>query len=145
MDMFLGDDIARLVEPDRVHRSVYTDPAIFDLEMERVFGRAWIYVGHESQIPAAGDYHQALIGRQSVFMVCMALALPILLPRPAYAWWARGGWGWGGVAVAVPPVVVAPPPVVVGPPVVAYAPPPVARWVPGHYSWRGFWVPGHWV
>ena len=78
-------------------------------------------------------------------MVCMALALPILLPRPANAWWARGGWGWGGVAVAVPPVVVAPPPVLVGPPVVAYAPPPVARWVPGHYNWRGFWVPGHWV
>lgn len=23
----------------------------------------------------------------------------------------------------------------------AYARP----WVPGHYSWRGFWIPGHWV
>ena len=39
---------AALVRDDRVHRSVYTDPAIFDLEMDRIFGRAWIYVGHES-------------------------------------------------------------------------------------------------
>lgn len=61
-------DVARLVEPDRVHKSLYTDPALFELEMERIFGRAWIYVGHESQVPNAGDYHQALIGRQEVVM-----------------------------------------------------------------------------
>jgi phenylpropionate dioxygenase-like ring-hydroxylating dioxygenase large terminal subunit len=61
--------LAQLVQADRVHRAVYTDPAIFDLEMERIFGRAWIYVGHASQVPNAGDYHQALIGRQSVFMI----------------------------------------------------------------------------
>jgi phenylpropionate dioxygenase-like ring-hydroxylating dioxygenase large terminal subunit len=71
MDMHVAEapEIARLVEPDRVHRSVYTDPAIFDLEMRRIFGRAWVYVGHESQVPNPGDYHQALIGRESVFMV----------------------------------------------------------------------------
>jgi phenylpropionate dioxygenase-like ring-hydroxylating dioxygenase large terminal subunit len=62
-------DIAALVEPDRVHRRVYTDPAIFALEMERIFGRAWVYVGHESQVPQVGDYHQALVGRQAMFMI----------------------------------------------------------------------------
>ncbi len=62
-------DVAGLVQPDRVHKSVYTDPAIFALEMQRIFGRAWVYVGHQSQIPAVGDYHQALIGAESVFMV----------------------------------------------------------------------------
>ncbi|HYM30513.1 MAG TPA: aromatic ring-hydroxylating dioxygenase subunit alpha [Candidatus Cybelea sp.] len=62
-------ELQRLVEPDRVHRSVYVDPAIFDMEMERVFGRAWIYVGHESQVPKPGDYITALIGRQPVVMV----------------------------------------------------------------------------
>jgi phenylpropionate dioxygenase-like ring-hydroxylating dioxygenase large terminal subunit len=61
--------IAKLIEPGRVSRRVYTDPAIFDLEMERIFGRAWLYVGHESQIPAAGDYITTELGRQPVIMI----------------------------------------------------------------------------
>ena len=43
-----------LVKPDRVHRAVYADPAIFDLEMERIFGRAWLILGHDSQVPKVG-------------------------------------------------------------------------------------------
>ena len=31
-----GHEIARLIEPGRVHRSVYTDPELFELEMERI-------------------------------------------------------------------------------------------------------------
>jgi hypothetical protein len=78
--------------------------------------------------------------------VLAALAVPLLRPVPARAWWV------GGVVVPPVPVYVAPPapvyvapPVVAAPPPVVYAPRPVARWVPGHYTWRGFWVPGHWV
>jgi phenylpropionate dioxygenase-like ring-hydroxylating dioxygenase large terminal subunit len=63
------NDIAGLVKPDKVHRSVYTDPAIFELEMSQIFGRAWIYVGHESQVPEIGDYVTALIGRQNVILI----------------------------------------------------------------------------
>ena len=33
-------DPSALVEPDRVHRRVYTDPAVFDAEMERIVDRA---------------------------------------------------------------------------------------------------------
>ncbi len=51
-----ADEIAKLVEPGRVHRRVYCDPDVFELEMERVFGRAWLYVGHASQVPNPGDY-----------------------------------------------------------------------------------------
>jgi phenylpropionate dioxygenase-like ring-hydroxylating dioxygenase large terminal subunit len=58
-----GARLRTLVQPARVHRSLYTDPRIFDLEMERIFGRAWIYVGHESQIPQPGDYLTTRIGR----------------------------------------------------------------------------------
>lgn len=61
-------DIDALVESDRVHRSVYTDPEIFDLEMERVWGRAWIFVGHVSQVAEAGCYYATTIGRQPVLM-----------------------------------------------------------------------------
>ena len=45
-----------LVKPGSVHRRLYTDPAIFELEMERIFGTAWIYIGHESQVKKPGDY-----------------------------------------------------------------------------------------
>lgn len=63
-----GHDIASLVEPGRVHRRVYTDPDIFELEMERIFGRAWLYVGHASQVPRPGDYITTELGRQPVVM-----------------------------------------------------------------------------
>ena len=29
-------DVGKIVEPDRVRREAYTDPAIFDLEMRRI-------------------------------------------------------------------------------------------------------------
>ena len=58
-----------LVEPDRVHRSVYTDPAIFELEMEHIWEKTWVYCGHESQVPKVGDYWTLQIGRQPMVMV----------------------------------------------------------------------------
>lgn len=61
--------IATLVREDSVHKSVYTDPGIFALEMERIYGQAWIYVGHESQVPQAGDTHTTRLGDQDVIMV----------------------------------------------------------------------------
>ena len=61
-------EIASLVEPTRVHKRVYTDPAIFDLEMERIWGNAWIFIGHESQVKKPGDYFTTTIGRQPVIV-----------------------------------------------------------------------------
>ena len=34
--------------------------------MERIFGTAWIYVGHESQVKKPGDYFATQIGRRPV-------------------------------------------------------------------------------
>ena len=61
-------DIASLVRPDRVHHSVYSDPDIFELEMDRLFGRAWLLLGHESQVPKPGDYITTRMGREPVIM-----------------------------------------------------------------------------
>ena len=63
------EQLAGLVEPDRAHRKAYTDPEIFDLEMDRIFERTWIYIGHESQAKNPGDYYLAQVGRQPVIMV----------------------------------------------------------------------------
>jgi phenylpropionate dioxygenase-like ring-hydroxylating dioxygenase large terminal subunit len=68
MSRLSNEHIASLVREDCVHRSVYTDPEIFELEMERIWGRAWIYVGHESQVQRPGDYFATHIGRQPVIM-----------------------------------------------------------------------------
>jgi len=62
-------NIASLVEPDRVHKTVYTDQQIFDAEMRKIWERTWVYCGHVSQVPNAGDYHAVTIGRQPMIMV----------------------------------------------------------------------------
>src|SRR5229473_3902378 len=60
--------IRALVEPDRIHRDIYIDPALFELELDRIFGRGWIWVGHESQVKKPGDYIATTIGKQPVVM-----------------------------------------------------------------------------
>jgi phenylpropionate dioxygenase-like ring-hydroxylating dioxygenase large terminal subunit len=65
----MSEDFSRFFKPGCVHRRIYTDPAIFELEMERIFGTAWVYVGHESQIKRPGDYFATQIARRPVVMV----------------------------------------------------------------------------
>jgi phenylpropionate dioxygenase-like ring-hydroxylating dioxygenase large terminal subunit len=61
--------LERLIEQDRVHRDVYTDPEVFQLEMERLWSRTWIYVGHASQVPNPGDFITLDIAAKPVLMV----------------------------------------------------------------------------
>jgi phenylpropionate dioxygenase-like ring-hydroxylating dioxygenase large terminal subunit len=52
-----------------VHRAAYVDPAVFAQEQERIFRRAWLYVAHESEVPAAGDYVLRRLGPEEVLLV----------------------------------------------------------------------------
>ncbi len=44
----------------------YQDKAVFDLDMEVIFGRTWIYVGSEPDIPEPGDYFTVPVGKASI-------------------------------------------------------------------------------
>ena len=66
---YTEQQIAELVQPTKVHRNVYTDPEIFDLEMERIWARTWIYIAHESQVPEKGNYFTLNYGKVPVVMV----------------------------------------------------------------------------
>lgn len=35
---------------------IYNDAELFALEQQRLFSRVWLFVGHESEVPAPGDY-----------------------------------------------------------------------------------------
>src|SRR6202522_2651734 len=50
-------------------RSFYTDPAIFECDMERMLLRHWFCAGHVSSIPRAGDYLVVDLGSESVIVV----------------------------------------------------------------------------
>jgi phenylpropionate dioxygenase-like ring-hydroxylating dioxygenase large terminal subunit len=58
-----------LVQDDRVHASLYTDPRVFADEMARIFHRGWVFVGHDSEVPRAGDFVTRPLGTQPVLMV----------------------------------------------------------------------------
>jgi phenylpropionate dioxygenase-like ring-hydroxylating dioxygenase large terminal subunit len=62
-------DYKTLVQDDRIHASLYTDARIFDDEMERIFRRSWVFVGHDSEIPHPGDFVTRAIGTEPVIMV----------------------------------------------------------------------------
>ncbi len=61
-------DWDELVQEDRVHRALYTDPAIFAQEMTRIFGGAWVYLAHESEIPNANDYITRKMGLRPIIV-----------------------------------------------------------------------------
>jgi benzoate/toluate 1,2-dioxygenase alpha subunit len=52
----------------RVGRDIFTDAALFELEMQHIFEGNWIYLAHESQIANSNDYFTTFIGRQPIFI-----------------------------------------------------------------------------
>ena len=77
-------DVRALVRPDRIHRRVYADPAIFELEMDRIFGRSWIFLAHDSQIPNTGDFYRTRLGREDVLVVRDGADIHALINRCAH-------------------------------------------------------------
>ena len=48
---------------------LYTSPEIYRLEQQQIFGKAWYYVGHRSQLQGAGSYFTVEIAEQPLVIV----------------------------------------------------------------------------
>jgi len=64
-----GIDFGELIQDDRIHGSLYTDPDIYREELDRIFHNGWVFVGHDSEIPNPGDWVRRAIGEQPVLMI----------------------------------------------------------------------------
>ena len=52
-----------------VDRKIFSDQQIYKRELENVFSRAWLFIGHESQIPNPGDFFSSRMGEEPVILV----------------------------------------------------------------------------
>src|ERR1700728_489957 len=57
------------IERGEINRRIFSDPEIFEQEMEHIFGRAWLFLCHESQLKKAGDFFESPMGRDNVLVV----------------------------------------------------------------------------
>ena len=62
--------LAGLVDLDRgiVSREIFVDEDVYRQEQEQIFARAWLFVGHASQIPNPGDFLVSSMGEESVIL-----------------------------------------------------------------------------
>jgi methanesulfonate monooxygenase large subunit len=58
------------LEPDEwVDSRIYSDPQIFEEELEKIFKRAWIPVCHESELPKPYDFRTVSVAREPI-VIC---------------------------------------------------------------------------
>ena len=95
-----GTDPGALVREDGVRREIYRDPAVFALEMERIFKRTWVFMAHESELAAGGDYLTMRIGAEPVVLgpdgVRVNCVLPGVLATESNAHFPAGPLTRGG-------------------------------------------------
>ena len=65
-----GSSLAELVDTEAglVDPRIFTDLDVYLLELERIFGKAWLFVAHESEIPHPGDFVTRSMGPDRVIV-----------------------------------------------------------------------------
>lgn len=51
-----------------ISAAIFSHPDIYEQELEQVFARMWLFVGHERQIPNPGDYVRSRMGEEQVIV-----------------------------------------------------------------------------
>jgi phenylpropionate dioxygenase-like ring-hydroxylating dioxygenase large terminal subunit len=67
-----GDRFLRsFIDTDKgtVSRELYVNEDVFQQELEQIFGRCWLFIGHESQVPNPGDFTITRMGTEEVLVV----------------------------------------------------------------------------
>ncbi len=55
-------------DASRVSRRLFHDDGVYEDERRQIFQRCWLFVGHESQIPNAGDFVASYMGEEPVIV-----------------------------------------------------------------------------
>ena len=68
--MTLRNKPYRVIEPEtgKLDRSIFVDEAVYQEELEKIFGRAWQMIGHESLVPNTNDFFHTYMGEDSVIL-----------------------------------------------------------------------------
>ena len=61
--------VARRRPGHSLEAAFYTSQDVFDLDMRLIFGRHWIFVASEPELPEPGDYVTVQLGGTSVILV----------------------------------------------------------------------------
>ncbi|MFC3627802.1 SRPBCC family protein [Vogesella amnigena] len=65
----LRELVARRVPGYSLEAPFYTSQAVFDADMEHIFGKHWIYVGVSVDVPEPGDYMTVQLGQQPILIL----------------------------------------------------------------------------
>ena len=48
-----------------ISREIFVSEDLYQQELEQIFARTWLFVGHESQVPKPGDYFVSCMEEES--------------------------------------------------------------------------------